>query len=89
MPGKASVPKSPPLRGAKLLIQLHGEEWYFNDDNFEDCYYNVNNAEDSKFTDGHEEDDYLNDDQGVKEAPGAYQEASTTMLAIKDQLLPR
>ena len=43
----------------------------FNDDNFEDCY----------FTNGHEKDKevcYLNDDQGVNETPGAYQEASTT-----------
>ena len=42
MPAKASVPKSPPLRDAKLLIQLHKEDWYFNDDNFEDCYCNIN-----------------------------------------------
>ena len=40
MPAKASVPKSPPLRDAKLLIQLHEEDLYFNDDNFEDCHFN-------------------------------------------------
>ena len=50
----------------------------FKVDNFEDCY----------FTDGHEEYGYLNDGQGVYETPGAYQEASTKTLAIKDQLLP-
>ena len=70
---KASIPKSQPLRDAKLLIQLHEEDWYFKDDNSEDCYYNVDhfksgcyfnngNAGGSYFTvDIFEDGDYLND----------------------------
>ena len=49
----------------------------FNDDYQEDEIFNIDQEEDCYFT----------ADQGAEETPGAYQEASTSMLAIKDQLL--
>ena len=62
-----------------------------NIDIFEDGFFNVDNAEDCYLTDDQgadAEDRDFTDDQGVNETPGAYREASTTMLVIKDQLLP-
>ena len=54
------------------------DEFCLNDGNTEGCYINVDQEEDCYFT----------TDQGAEEAPGAYREASTTTLVIKDQLLP-
>ena len=71
---------------------------YFNDDYEEDCYCNIDTFENrcyftadifeevSDFNNGNE-DCYFTTDQGAEETPGAYQEASTSTLAIKDQLL--
>ena len=55
------------------------DEFYLNDRNIEGCYFNVHQEEDCYFT----------TDQGAEEAPGAYREASTTTLVIKDQPHPR
>ena len=91
--------KSPPLLDFYLSNHLE-DEIYFNIDHFKSgCYYNDSiaggsdfsndNFEDCYFIDGHEEYGYLNDRLGLYETPGAYREAPTTSLVIKDQLLPR
>ena len=71
---KASSLKSPPLIGFCFTLRTSD----FNDDYEEDEIFNVDQEEDCYFT----------NDQGVNETPGAYREASTTTLVIKDQLLP-
>ena len=97
MPGKALFPQVSP--SDRLLITLrtsdynndYFEDCYFTVDIFEDGYFNVDNAEDCYLIDDQgadDEDSDFTDDQGVNKTPGAYREASTTTLVIKDQLLP-